>query len=247
MSLLKEFSIQLYSVREETEKDFAGTIKKLGEIGYTGVEFAGYGDIPATEMKKLLDDNNIKSVGTHVGMDKLLGSLEQEIEYNLTLGTPYIICPGARLEDKDDCLKTAEDFNRIADKVTKAGMKFGYHNHAHEFKKIDDEYILDILFANCNPEKVIMELDMYWAAYAGVDPLAYMQDYKGRAQLLHVKQILDHESKKCVDLNEGVLDFPDIITKSIAMGVVHFILEQEEFAIDAFTSVKNGFNYIMSL
>lgn len=246
MSLINEFSIQLYSVREETEKDFAGTLKRVAAIGYTGVEFAGYGGIPANEMKKLLDDCGMKSVGTHVGMNDLENRLDEQLAYNSELGTQYIICPGAPFDSRDDVLRNAEFFNKTVEKVNKAGMKFGYHNHDAEFKKHDSVYLMDILLSNTQPD-VLLELDVYWAAYAGVEPVAYMQEHSDRTALLHIKQMLDYESKKCVDLNEGVLDFANMITEAKKLGVATFILEQEEFAVDAYTSLKNDYAHIMSL
>lgn len=246
MALLTEFSVQLYSTREETEKDFAGTLKRLADIGYTGVEFAGYGGIPAQEMKKLLDEYGLKSVGTHVGMDALQNKLDEEIEYNAILGTEYIICPGARFDTRDDCLQNAAFFTETAEKLNKAGFQFGYHNHDHEFKKDGDEYLLDILYANAGPG-VLLELDVFWAACAGVEPVAYITKHADRTKLLHIKQLLDYESKCCVDLNEGVLDFGKMIAEAKKLGVSQFILEQEEFSVDAFTSLQNGYTHIMSL
>ncbi len=246
MGLINEFSIQLYSVREETAKDFAGVLNKLGEIGYTGVEFAGYGTLTAQEMKKLLTDNNLKSVGSHVGYKKLTETLDAELEYNNVLGTEYIVCPHAEIKTREAALQYAESLSAIAEKVEAAGMKFGYHNHAFEFAKDGDEYLLDVFYKNAS-KKVFMQLDLYWAAYAGVDYMAYMEANKDKLKMLHIKQIKDFETKKCVDLNEGVLDFNTIIKKTLGYGVQHFILEQEEFAVSPYISVKNGFDYIMSL
>lgn len=247
MSLLNDFSIQLYSVREETDKDFFAVLKQLGDIGYTGVEFAGYNDIPAKEMKKALEENKLKSVGSHISLEKLMNSLEQEIEYNQILGTKYIVCPSAEMETRDDALKLAATLDPIAEKLDEAGFMFAYHNHDFEFKKDHDEYLLDILFQHTCKKKVCMELDLYWAAYAGVDGLAYMEKYIGRVKMLHLKQIKDEQSKQCVDLNEGIIDFKEVITRAQKIGVKEFILEQEEFAISSWVSVKNGYEHIMSL
>jgi len=248
MALLDKFSIQLFSVREETAKDFPGTIKKLGEIGYTGVEFAGYGDIPAKEMRKLLDNAGIASVGTHTGLERLTAHLDEEIEYNKILGTKYVILPWAEMKDAEGVSKLAADLVPIAEKLTRNGFIFGYHNHDQEFKQAgaEGQYLMDVLFANL-PKNAVMELDMFWAAYAGLDAVAYMEKNKGLVKMLHLKQIKDMETKKCVDLNEGVLDFADIIRRAKAIGVEEFILEQEEFEVSPWISVKNGFDHIMGL
>jgi sugar phosphate isomerase/epimerase len=90
-----------------------------------------------------------------------------------------------------------------------------------------------------------MELDIFWSSYAGVEPFAYMAKYKDRLKLLHVKQI--DGDKKCVDLDQGILNFREIISKAKTLGTDHFILEQEEFKVSSMVSVKNGIDYIMSL
>jgi len=246
VNLLNEFYIQLYSLRDVMEKDFIGTIEKVGNkgMGYTGVEFAGFGGLPVGEMKKLLADNGLVPLSSHTGPDRLLSALDEEIEYQKELGVQYIICPYLSMENKDDVLKLAEQFTPVAEKITAAGMKFGYHNHAHEFVKDDGEYLLDILFDNL-PQNTILELDIYWSEYANVYSLGYMEKHKERLELLHVKQI--GRNKENAELDKGLIDFGDIIKKSLAMGVKHFVLEQEEYEHSSLQSVENAIKYIRSL
>jgi len=246
MSLLNEFAIQLYSVRDETEKDFIGTLEKLGKngLGYTGVEFAGFGGISAEKMKKVLADNGLKAIGSHTMTDRLLESLDEEITYHKTIGAEYIICPYEEIKAKSDVLALAQKLTPVAEKITAAGLKFGYHNHAHEFVKDEGEYLLDILFDNL-PAATVMELDIFWSEYADVDSLAYMEKNKNRLEILHVKQI--GENKKNVELNKGFIDFKEVIKKAKEMGVKHFILEQEEYEVSSMASVENAIKYIKSL
>jgi sugar phosphate isomerase/epimerase len=224
--------------------DFTGTLKKLAEMGYTGVEFAGYGGLSAQEMKQVLDDNGLKSVGSHIGLDALTNRLDEEIAYNKLIGSEYIVCPHAKIAAEDDAVKTAEILKPIIAKINDAGLKFAYHNHAHEFVKNGNEYLLDIFFQHLPPEAA-MELDVYWAAYAEVEPLAYMEKHKDRLKLIHVKQI--DKDKQCVDLDKGVLDFKEIIGRAKKLGAEHFILEQEKFAVSSIVSVKNGIDHILKL
>jgi sugar phosphate isomerase/epimerase len=244
MPLVEQFSIQLYSVRDVMENDYTGTLKKLAAMGYTGVEFAGYGGLCAQEMKDVLESNKLKPVGSHVGLEGLTKRLDEEIAYHKVLGTEYIICPFSRMKTKDDVLELAKTFDSVVEKINNAGLKFAYHNHAHEFAESGGDYLLDILFQNLPPQ-AYMELDVYWAAHAGVEPLAYMEKHKDRLKLLHVKQI--DKDKHCVDLDQGILDFKEIITRAKLQGVEHFILEQEEYAVSSLVSVKNDIDYIMSL
>jgi len=244
MKLIEQFSIQLYSVRDVISNDFAGTLKKLAEMGYTGVEFAGYGKLSAREMKDTLTANNLKSVGAHIGIEGLTKHLDEEIAYHKVLGTEYIVCPFSNMKTREDVLKLAEILNPVIAKCADAGLKFAYHNHAHEFAEDGGECLLDILFKNLSPQGV-MELDIFWAAYAGVEPFAYMEKHKDRLKLLHVKQI--DKDRHCVDLDQGIINFKEVITKAKSLGVEHFILEQEEYAVSSMVSVKNDIDYIMSL
>jgi len=244
MPLLNQFSIQLYSVRDVMANDYTGTLKKLASMGYTGVEFAGYGELDAQEMKDVLDSLKLKPVGSHIGLERLTKNLDEEIAYHKVLGTEYLICPHSAIKTKDDVLEIAKTLKPVIAKISGAGFKFAYHNHAHEFVESGGEYLLDILFQNLPPQ-ALMELDVFWAAHAGVEPLAYMKKHKDRLKLLHVKQI--DRDKHCVDLDKGILDFKNIITKAKLQGVEHFILEQEEYAVSSLVSVKNDIDYIMSL
>jgi sugar phosphate isomerase/epimerase len=244
MPLINQFAVQLYSLRDVIESDFKGTLKKLSGFGYSGVEFAGYGGFPAEEMKQTLDSCNLKSVGSHIGIEKLTERLDEEIAYNKVLGTEYLVCPYSDIKTQEDVLKLAKTLTPVIKKIEDAGFKFAYHNHAHEFVKSGEKYLLDILFQNLQKKKK-MELDIFWSSYAGVESLAYMEKHKDRLKLLHVKQIDD--DKHCVDLDQGILNFREIISKAKTLGTDHFILEQEEFKVSSMVSVKNGIDYIMSL
>jgi len=249
MRLIDHFSIQLYSVRDVMESDYKGTLKKLAAMGYTGVEFAGYGGLSAQEMKDVLGSLKLKPVGSHVGLEALTTRLDEEIAYHKVLGTEYIICPYSPIKTKDDVLELAKTLTPVVTRISGAGFKFAYHNHAHEFAKAGSainggDYLLDILFQNLPPQ-ALMELDVFWAYHAGIEPMAYMEKHKDRLKLLHVKQI--DKDKRCVDLDQGVLNFKEIITKAKKQGVEHLILEQETFAVSSLVSVKNDIDYIMSL
>ena len=243
MSLIEKIGLQLWSVRDVMQNDFAGTLKKLAEMGYTAVEFAGYGGLSSSEMKDVLASCKLNPVGSHIGIQRLTENLDEEIAYHKALGTEYLICPFHKMEKKDDALDLAKVLKPVIAKITDSGFKFAYHNHAHEFAN-DGGYLLDILFDNL-PQNAAMELDIFWAAYAGVDYFAYMEKHKDRLKLLHLKQI-DNE-KHCVDLDRGILDFKEIITKAKALGTEHFIVEQEEYEVSSMVSVKNDVEFLKKL
>ena len=248
MSLLKDVAVQLYSVRDVTEGDFKGVLEKLGKngMGYSGVEFAGFGGLSISDMRAALDENGLKPISSHTGVELLLDEkkLDDEIAYQKALGIEYIICPYAELETKADALALAKKLTPVAEKIMAAGLKFGYHNHAHELVKDDGEYLLDILFDNL-PEGSVMELDVFWTEYAGIDTLAYMEKNKSRLALLHLKQI--NNDKKNVDFDKGLIDFAGLIKKAQSLGVKHFIVEQEEYELSSMVSVENAINHLSAL
>ena len=244
MGLLKNFGIQLYSVKEETKADFRGTLVKLAKMGYTGVEFAGYGGLSGHEMKKILDDNGLKSIGSHVKIEALTTGYDETAAFNKTVGSKYLICPWANIRDRESALEHAKIFNEIAERCEKDGFVFAYHNHEFEFSADGGEHPLDVLIANTT-DKVKIELDLYWVAYAGLDAAAYMEKIKDRLEMLHIKQI--GSEKQCVDLPDGLIDYKAIIALGLRLGVKEFVLEQEEFEVSSDISLKRNIEFIHSL
>ncbi len=246
--MLDMLSLQLWSIKDCTEKDFAGTIEKIAKMGYKGVEFAGYGGLSAKDMKSLLQANGITPVSTHTGYDTLVDSekLKAEIEYINEIGGTYIVCPGADINSKENTLRIAEQFNEIARKCNDEGLQFGYHNHDFEFKKADDKFLLDILYENTDTN-VLMELDVFWAVMGGVNPLEYLKDWYPRPALLHLKQI-DKEMKGInVNAGDGAIDFAELIKYGKYHGIKAFVYEQEEYEVSSMESVEKSAQFLLSL
>jgi len=228
------------------ENDFTGVLDKLGRngMGYTGVEFAGFGGLSADEMKKALEANGLKALASHTPHHRLVNNVDEEIAYQKTIGIEYIICPMSEMKTKADAIAAAKQLTPAAEKIAAAGMNFGYHNHAHEFIKDGGEYLLDILFDNL-PDGSVMELDIYWSEYAGIDSFAYMEKHKKRLELMHIKQI--GKNKENAEVEKGLIDFADVIKRAKAQGVKHFILEQEEYEVSSMESAKGAIRYLSSL
>lgn len=237
--------LQLYSIKDETEKDMLGALKRVAEIGYEGVEFAGYRDVSAKDMKNALNRFGLRSIGSHVGRARLESALDEEIAYNLEIGTKYIILPHAKFETADDVKTVAELLNNSAKKIEGTGLKIGYHNHAHEFETFDGAYILDLLMQETSDD-VCFELDVYWASFAGVDALDYIKTRK-KIEMIHIKDIKSLETKENVDVGSGILDFPSIVAAARAGGAKEFVVEQEKTAGDIWISVANGMAYLKTI
>lgn len=232
-----DVSLQLYSINQETKTDYKGSIAKVGKIGYSGVEFAGYGGLSAQEMSALLNENNLYSVGTHCGLQVFEDAFEQELQYSKEIGSKYIICPGAKVDTKEDVDYLVQVLNAAAEKAAKENIKIGYHNHAHEFVKIDGKYPLDMIAENTS-DNVILELDVFWVAYAGIDPMEYIEKWGKKVELIHIKQI--DENKVNVDVADGIIDMKQI--KETAKFAKYFVVEHEEFDKPVWDSIRNDYD-----
>lgn len=139
---MREYGIQMYSVRDITEKDMPGALRALAEMGYKNVEFAGFFGIPAEEIKKLLDDNGLKVSGTHTGWNEIAEHFEETVAYHKAIGNTRIIIPGADLTTKAKLDAFIDMLNEFQPKLAAEGITLGYHNHDHEFKPNEDGQII---------------------------------------------------------------------------------------------------------
>ena len=153
-------ALQMYSLRSLTGDDFFGTLGETAKMGYDGVEFAGYFDVPAKELKAVLDKNGLEAAGSHVSIDRLREDLDGEIAYAKELGLYSVVCPYADMNTEEEWIAFGRELNEIGKKFRANGILFGYHNHANEFQKqYNGTYALDLIFQNSDPENVFAEVD----------------------------------------------------------------------------------------
>lgn len=232
--------VQLYSVRDECKKDFAKTVEKVAKIGYQAVEFAGYYNTKAKDLKKLLDNNGLKCCGAHVGIDTLLGdNLEKSIEFHKTIGNKYLIVPGLHKKYQESAkawMETARIFNGIAEKLKPHGMFTGYHNHTVEFKPMEGKAPWDIFFgATC--KEVVMQLDIGNCMNGGADPLTYLKKYPGRARTIHAKPFSKRGFKDVIGKDEA--PWAEIVKLCRTVGGTEWmIVEQEQYHKSSLESIK---------
>ncbi len=233
-------AVQLYSVRGDCKKDFDGTVRAVAEMGYEGVEFAGYykyGRNP-NGLRKLLDECGLKVAGTHTGFNTLTGdNIKRTIEFHRIIGNRYLIAPGLpgnRRNSLDAWRKTAEMFNEMADKAKADDMLVGYHNHSVEFKKKDGQIPWDV-FATNTVKEVVLQLDTGNCLSGGGDPIAYLKKYPGRAVTTHLKE---HGGRNAL-LGDGVVKWREYLPlcKTIG-GTEWFIVEQERYPKSPLESIK---------
>ena len=224
--------LQLYSVREDAKNDLPGVLKAVAQMGYVGVEFAGYYGHGAQEIRALLDDLGLKCCGSHVGIDTLLGDeLSKTIEFNQTIGNRFLIVPGLakeRTSSKVAWLETARLMNEISEKVKPHGMRTGYHNHHTEFHDMDGELPWDIFFGNTSPD-VVMQFDTGNAMHGGAEAGPFLRRYPNRALTVHLKEFSAANDKALI--GEGDVKWDEIFTLcETAGGTQWYIVEQESYA-----------------
>jgi len=183
-------ALELYSVRHEFEKDPRGTMKRVAEMGYEGVEFAGPPKHPADELRDMLKEFGLTCCGWHTPFQSVQeDKLEETIELNKTVNNPYVIIPGVPenlTKTREGWLGIAKFLNDLSDKLAPHGMRTGYHNHRREFEPLEGEQPWDTLSSNTK-EEVIMQLDTGNALSGGGDIYSVLKRYPNRAVTVHIK------------------------------------------------------------
>lgn len=240
--------LQLYTLREETAKDFVGTLKKVAKIGYQAVEFAGYGGLSAKELKKWLDDLGLVAPSSHVAMDTLRNNIDQQIEFSLETGQKYVMCPWLATEQfVNNFDQVVAEFRDISAKLRKHGLIFGYHNHAFEFEKVDGQYLLDKLYEELPGDELVAELDLYWVVKGGEDPITYLKRYENRVPIIHVKDMTKDDRQVFAEVGQGSIDYPSILDVARQTGVKYYIVEQDQCERPPLESVQMSFDYLKSI
>jgi len=228
-------ALQLYSVRNDCAKDFDAALKQVAEMGFEGVEFAGYHSYSgkAKELRKRLDDLGLGVAATHIGTGTMRGDeLQKTIEFHQVIGCKLLIVPGDgdfTKPDKSEAL--AEFFNETAAKLKPLGMATGYHNHTHEFDACGDSNHWE-LFAKRTSKDVVLQIDCGWAAYAGQDPVDLMKRHAGRARSVHFKPAVmkADEGKKKAILGQDSVDWASVLKACREVGGTEWItIEQEAY------------------
>jgi sugar phosphate isomerase/epimerase len=244
--------IQLYTVKEELAKDFDGTLKKVAAIGYKEVEAAGFYGKSASEFRKSIEAAGLTIPSAHYSLQDLLDGFDAKLAFAHQLGLKYIICsfpfvakPGRFHAEKfyeefsrgitlDDWKWNFDQFNRLGEETNKAAIKFGYHNHNIEFRTLNGVLVYDELLRLTDPARVTMEMDIGWVAATGHDPVAYLEKFPQRYELLHVKDIkpgpptTEGEGTGSTELGHGTVDWKNVLAAAKKASVKHYFVEQED-------------------
>ncbi len=233
-------ALQLYTVRDETARNFEQTLKYVSEMGYPAVEFAGYGDISSKDMAALLADLGLRAASSHVALSKLNADVENELNYCLDIGCTYLVVPWLPPEQRsqEDLRKLAPRLNEIGRLSKERGITLAYHNHDFEFVRSGGQYLLDMLLDTTDPAFVKLELDTYWAAFAGVDPVAYLHAHAGRIPLIHVKDMT--ADRHFSEVGEGTLNISSFCQAASEVGTRYYIVENDAPSIPSLESARRS-------
>ncbi len=250
----KDIYLQLYSVRDDIRADYNGTIATVAEMGYTGVEAAGYSDGLFYEMSPAAFKQSIEAAGmevlsSHAGRplespasdtdwDDIWAWWDTAIQAHQEAGMKYIIIPWIPTPSTlVDLQAYCDYFNEVGDRCNAAGMKFGYHNHNFEFNEIEGEIMYDYMLNNTDRNKVFFQMDVYWVLQGGYDPVDYMNNYAGRFEVLHIKDELEIG-------RSGEVDFEAIYNNARVAGAKYMVVEVERYTGTPFDGVKESYDYL---
>jgi sugar phosphate isomerase/epimerase len=228
--------VQLYTVRDEAEKDLPKVLQAIHQIGFSEVET--YWNVythPAAELKKMISDHGLTVHSGHFNYE----GLEQKLDYAKTLGVTYVICPMLPKDmwtSLDGFKKAADQFNIWGDKIQKMGMQFGFHNHNYEFRKFGDTTGFETLMSRSDPKLVALEMDCYWITQAGQDPVKMMDKLGRRVKALHLKdrkagfapsQELNEAAQHFTPVGTGTIDYKAVLAAADRNGVKRLFVEQD--------------------
>ncbi len=249
--------LQLYTVRDDMAKDFKGTLQKVKEMGYDGVEFAGLFDNTPEQVKAMCEEIGLTPISAHVPLAEMLADADKVIADYKAIGCEYIVVPYVTEERHPGgelFMQMVEEIRAIGEKAKAAGLTLLYHNHDFEFKKLESgEFGLDYLYSNVPADLLQTELDLCWVKYAGQDPVEYLKKYTGRAPVVHLKDYyvegeqvgdpyaligLNEDEKKANTAFEfrpvghGVQDVASLVKTSEEVGSKWLIVEQDQPSLE---------------
>jgi len=242
---------QIYSAREDAEKDLRGVLKQIAAMGYDGVEFAGFYGHGAPEIRRMLEEAGLQAVSSHVPFGMIEKDMAGVIAYHQQVGCPYIAIPYLDEETRPGAPGFARTLAAIAKfgaLCKEAGIVLLYHNHDFEFCQVSGQYGLDFMYDAIPAHILQTEMDVCWIKYAGLDPVEYLPKYAGRCPVVHLKDyvgsiegrspyaligIADSEPKGETTAFEfrpfgyGSQDAKAVVETSIQCGAKWFVVEQD--------------------
>lgn len=264
-------AVQVYSVRDDAQADFLGTLQKIKAMGYDGIELAGlYGNEPLA-VKKMCEEVGLVPISAHVPYAMMMEDPEGVLADYAAIGCKYVAVPYLGKAERPGGEKFDEALENIAmlgGVAKKLGMTLLYHNHDFEFIKLEGKYGLDVIYDTVSADVLQTELDMCWVNVGGEEPAAYLRKYSGRSPVLHLKDFHGEKSDDMYELigiesaapkrpgnfefrpvGAGLQNFPAILEAAKDAGVIWVVVEQDNpsMGLTPMESIAKSREYLKSI
>ncbi len=250
---MSKLAVQLWTVRSliKTASGFASTLEKIADIGYEAIQINGdHPELNAGDIRKILDLCGLQCIATHRDFERFQDYMARELDFHRTLGCQYAAIGGlgrGYLYTYDGCREFCKDVRPIIEQLQAEGIRFGYHNHSHEFVRPQRcGKTLEDIFIDEGPEDLMMELDLYWINHAGVNCERIIERCHGRVPVVHLKdkEVDRDEGPRMAPIGEGNMDWDHIIPACEAAGVEWYCIEQDHCYRDPIDCLKSSFDYL---
>ena len=250
-----KIAAQLYTVRDylKTPEDIYATLKKVKQIGYNVVQVSGMGPIDPKLLKNYIDELGLEICGTHCPYERIVNDTEALIEEHKLWNCPNIgigALPGFAECKEDDYKKFVEAIEKPAKMISDSGLKFTYHNHAFEFKKLGNTTGMDIMLNNTDSETFKLLPDVYWLQAGGVIPTSFLRKHANRIDFVHYKDMmLTDEGQKITEVGNGNIDWACITEVCREIGVKYVAVEQDNNWADGnpTNSLETSYKYLQTI
>ena len=243
-------ALQLYTMRDPAKKDLDGTLKQVADMGWKYVQWSGMPTLPADQIRAALDKAGLICIASHTGIETFEKNFDEQVAFWKTVGNKDV-APGGMMKDctKDleSWLKGCKRLDDLGAKLRGAGMRLSFHNHEMEFAKFpgDSRTKHQILMDTTKPENLCAELDIAWAAAAGVDPAAYIRKLKGRCPVVHAKDVIIEGKKHTLtSLGKGSVKWDEVFAAGKEAGIEWYVYEQDKGQGSPFDFARASYEFL---
>ena len=244
----KPVAVQLWTLREQIAEDLAGTLARVAEIGYSGVELWFPVYPPVDELRAVLHTTGLQPVGAHIPYLDLREDFDRVADYHYALGNGDLVIPVVPADlrrGEADWKERVAEIEAIARRCREAGFRFSYHNHGMELEEVvDGATVHDTIFSAVPPDLLKAEIDTYFFAAAGLDPAAAIRRFAGRVPLLHLKDRAVPPAQGTVEIGQGTIDWDGVLAAAAEANVEWFIVEQNCLQHSPLDSIRMSLEFL---